>query len=1200
MPTFTQALVVEVGSYPTAAQQASLAAAFNSRLLSGVGDGPWRLAFNLHGLVRKIRNDDGTLETPDGEFWNIYQHVDPNDNEWPATGPGEPGGTNVANILGAWTYGVSALDIGSENFRLSIPPVGIEGVDVLTARHFWSLGALQRGAYDPSTGLLSWPMGDLARAFWYVRQSLTSPYGNDYGGWIPFPEDAAVTTPCANPLDQNLQLLFTSLVDGSTKTYTSNCPEDPNAVVVYYPPDAYVIVHASGEIEVLPKSQWIEGPYTSNAQLSKIQGSQLASALNAFASEFRGTAAQRIPETNKAAFDAQRFLTTQYPLAPAYGNQIGDSVNPLYPGWRRVAEQINPNTILGCVQGGTTFTWPEGTVATGFVLVASKILRGGRVELREGSTVLKVWDVKPGEVFDELWNLPTARALSNVSVVCRDLILAEPQGGVMVEGNALLEYYPQIHDLYAVLRLSAYRADLTRIDGRGIDTDQAKAIGTNLYNRGCIVPVTETSPFGTAAFDPVFNQNAVVDAARRMTKWVRIIPWTNLTGYAVENGDSVLWFNPIAYGPPSLAERNMWDGVGPRLTPITSGEIKWGRLYKVRSGQISYGPDNARQSFSTGQTFTGQRGVPDFGGSGVVYEADGIKATAEPGDFSNRWALSVLSLKPYTLSDSSLWKIDAFAGVKTPFWDRCNFDSPEINASKIAKRHVSYGIAPLVPETPPGYAYLRVRDAGTFTHSNRSNCAGDPVCEAENEAFYRSCRIYEPPVEIRKVELDGAELKVTLKGRLHRHHTDSPTSLDRDPTTWDIAALHAENYRTWENGIRDFIVFDQLGTNSPWRIGDNARNSSMQTNPDAPLGACLPTIQLTQLIPEPYLAANDTYQDSDSPFRHDTLRQAAYYLQAMAPGFVDGVTTAQTACDFLATSAYDYTFANLIFQAVGNRNIPVIGAADRPDNPYGFGPLPNTNAYAEVFNALAKGVNLLDTARIMLPSELESRTRDGNATSSTPALDECGNPLDCTAVGTDWFAYAKGKHLSASPVNVAAWTGGTGASGANAGYQISTSMDSGERCSGSNWVLSADIVVLDLRWAPLDPLAVYALPGNLASLMDTNAVVAMSTNSSVSYATISYSTTVPGPDLVQQIGLCGSVYAWWTVTEILTSECSMGVSTITPPAIPAGLVASARWDTSELPGTRAGAGGSSSTSVTVYEDGTSLVRIPTEPYTGGS
>ena len=50
----------------------------------------------------------------------------------------------------------------------------------------------------------------------------------------------------------------------------------------------------------------------------------------------------------------------------------------------------------------------------------------------------------------------------------------------------------------------------------------------------------------------------------------------------------------------------------------------------------------------------------------------------------------------------------------------------------------------------------------------------------------------------------------------------------------------------------------------------------------------------------------------------------------------------------------------------------------RPDNAQGFGPLPNTNLYARIFNNLCNAVNLLVRARIDLPMNFESR--DGEVT----------------------------------------------------------------------------------------------------------------------------------------------------------------------------------------------------------------------------
>jgi len=180
MPTFTQAQTVEAGEPLKASQLASLAAAFNSRILSGVGDMVWRIAYYLHsGLFRQLRNSDGAYSfPPDGEFWNIYQHVNPNDAQYPLTGPGDPEGANLSNQINAFVYGGEAIGLDSELVRLSQVPTSFDDGQPMTPTRFWALGQAQRGAYDPSTGAIAWPAGDVAQSYAWVRASTSSPHGN--------------------------------------------------------------------------------------------------------------------------------------------------------------------------------------------------------------------------------------------------------------------------------------------------------------------------------------------------------------------------------------------------------------------------------------------------------------------------------------------------------------------------------------------------------------------------------------------------------------------------------------------------------------------------------------------------------------------------------------------------------------------------------------------------------------------------------------------------------------------------------------------------------------------------------------------------------------------------------------------------------------------------------------------------------------
>lgn len=1188
MPTFTQAQTVAAGEALKASQLASLAAAGNSRLTSGVGDCDKRVAYYLHSLFRQLRNSDGAFTfPPDAEFWNIYQHVNPNDYQYPLTSAGDPEGANLANQINAFVFGGETLGIDAEHKRLADVPTADDNPDPMTPTRYWVLGQAQRGAYDPDTGALAWPAGNAAQAYAYIRTSLLSPHGNAFGGWLPYPENAGG---CIDPDDPNPQIQFTNLNDGSVLNYTTNCEEDSGRVAVAYSPFAYILFHGSGAITVLQKSEWIEGPYTGNAQLSKTSNNALARVLNHYGSEFRGTPEQGGGTTNANSFDLQRFLTTQYPLAPNVGTDVVSGIAVQYPSWLSGTSQ-SAGSYLRFHSGGTRHQWREGTVCHGMLVKSQGLSRACEIELLDGEEVVKVFALPAGD-HDEIFILPTASRLTNASVRVRSEISATTGGGVFLEASELLEMKPQIHDYYLVTRLSFYGATFDRIDGRGIDCSVAKEILENLYAYGCVIPATGVDGLAGPAADPVLNQNAVFDAARRLSKCVRIIPRWNLTGYALEGGKSVLWFNRAAYGPPGMPDRDMWEGIGPSEEPLVNGPVKWGRQYKVTGSSITY---NGR-TYGVGQFFRGENGITSFTGAGSAIEYNGIKATAEPNDYSNRWILSC-TLKPYHTSNSSIWKTDAYGDVLTPFLNRCHIDAPEIDNSKVNRRHFTFGEDALAPESLSGFNYNRTRDSIVpgQTHINKLECAGDPVCEATKLAFYKSCRIYEPPVEIESAVMDGAELKVTLKGRL-QYHESAESSIDRDTSTWDSTILRTdEDYRTHENGIREYLVWQASGINASNKTGDWALNSSGPGGSDTPFGSVLPTFFLTKLIPEPYLDENDTLGASDSYTTHDQLKQAELYLRAICEGFVDGVTSTGTACETGTVTAYDYTYENLMFQAAGNRWAPILPESVRGDNPFGFGPLPNTNFYADVFNALARGYNLLTDARIMLPAEIEYRLISGLAQKSIAVRDSCGAPVACSGFIPGKFAVGS-VSMDAPADTPSGWVGGwSNASGFQIG--LSTDPTSAVNCDGDNWIANATRNNMQIRWILTDPDSYYALPGNLGSLLDSDAVAAMSITTTIFQASLVYGTLAESAGNTS--GFCGSrpvgsEYAYFFTADTTSTVCGGMQNTIVAPAV-GGLVG-----ISNSGGTTYGGSPSSASQPTVYEDGTAIVRIPTVAYSGGS
>ena len=167
--TFTQARTVAAGDPVGAGDMASLAQAVNTRLTSGVGDFAWRVAYYMFaGLFRKVRNDNGDLATPEAEFFNAYQMLNPSDAQWPLSGAGDPEGANLANHLNVFIHGSEALDMASERARIASVPTDIPGRDTSEAIEpwqLWEVGKIQRGAYDPTSGAYSSPMFTLGVSY---------------------------------------------------------------------------------------------------------------------------------------------------------------------------------------------------------------------------------------------------------------------------------------------------------------------------------------------------------------------------------------------------------------------------------------------------------------------------------------------------------------------------------------------------------------------------------------------------------------------------------------------------------------------------------------------------------------------------------------------------------------------------------------------------------------------------------------------------------------------------------------------------------------------------------------------------------------------------------------------------------------------------------------------------------------------------
>jgi hypothetical protein len=292
----------------------------------------------------------------------------------------------------------------------------------------------------------------------------------------------------------------------------------------------------------------------------------------------------------------------------------------------------------------------------------------------------------------------------------------------------------------------------------------------------------------------------------------------------------------------------------------------------------------------------------------------------------------------------------------------------------------------LQPEAPDAYRYAPAYTASYgYRRINDIRCTdGDTTCEQNRQYFYQSCRTFEPWPEIDSVTLDSQDVvKVTLKTRVH-HCSTAPGTIARAVSGWDASALAAEPYRTWENGIREYLLNQTTGYGGSNKIGDQGWASGVASGfSDTPQSTIFPRFYLVQQIPKPRVDGNGLVNLADSPTWHDIQRQTELYLRAICSGFVDGITTATTACtDSNSAGPYDYTFEALVYHATGGKWFSPLASKTtsflgtdsiRPDRPMGFGPLPTLLMHAEGFSAISKAINLLNRFRVMIPATLQSR-----------------------------------------------------------------------------------------------------------------------------------------------------------------------------------------------------------------------------------
>jgi len=992
--TFTRAVEVEPGSVVRSTEYNLLARAVNDRVLSGVGDGAYRIVWSDYGLVGQFLQQDeqpvegATIIQPFDIWFRELGLIKPTSGiTWPGALPGEFRGINLNNPLGRFVYGVDPLK--DEAGRLE-PIVPFQGGSLEEA---WTAAKFQRGGFDTSTGFGVAPAIQVGVAHHTISYPYVVSFLKTYGGFHPA---RAEVGNCEDEAEQPLvQIVFTPVSPNPkglpVRTFTGFCPAGSTGAAgadhiawIGYGRDAYLIykwdeLGSAVITETLSTRDYVEGPYSAGGRIAHGVGEQLGQTLNAFIKGFRGADVERPDYPAKwkiknLAFDFQNFFKNQYYLAPSRGEQDGDDITLLYPQFG-FDEDADAGALSTSPQD--SYDIHQGFVLAGFFVQAVGLLEPVEIEIFDETDWKRPVILRPDDSHNAEYLLylegAEVKQRKKIQVRLKRDLKLDTDGQLVVELAELLAYKPSIDDAYVLIRLASTRGGdetgaSSSMDTHGkYDPRVAKPIWDDYRRYGCIVNTKTTGlPIQFDELAPAhIGDNPVYEAARLFTiSNVRLATRDNIRGYEVitEGGreKSVLYYKRD-YLFQNLKDLDVFESIAPPREAIDSGKIIPTITYEVKGEEgTSLGyvdTDGTAKTFLPGETFTGRNGYLTYTSNGALpYQVDGIMSKAPPRGQSNRWCC-FFSCNVYRESsdseNSSLFKPDSFDPA-VRLHQRCQFYSSSLVARANAdlRQHIAPEQAPvLFPEAPSGYNYARGMNA-----PDRNDPAG---------AHYKSCQIYEAPYEIESctnVVVDGEDrVRIKLNRRL-RH--------------WDGTQ---PEYRTDENAIQGLLSGDcdlMTGDYAPQLNGGEPGFPPS----DRPSGSCYCRLYMVRLIPEVFadIPENSVAQPTvDSRVLVDAFLQMDKYGRAMCEGFVDGTSSiALQRCQLEERESYlfDYTQENWFYDAFGQKFVPGLPFAVAGDHIKGYGPLPAQVMYAEIFNCYVNAFNLLTRARIELPFTFEWKT----------------------------------------------------------------------------------------------------------------------------------------------------------------------------------------------------------------------------------
>ena len=302
---FSQATKVNIGSRPNHLEHNSLAKAFNSRILSKLGDCAWRIFYYAFSTFRGVRNPNGPNYAQEDEWFKFYGNIEPKMSygkfSWPETLAGQPEGANVANPFMAWIFGNSG-DV--------VDPAGVKNIKKNGIHGYWSeplrLGGLEKSLSrfmpqktygDPNLNIVWYDSENQRGCLAYIKAFKFLTSGSQ-----------------SKIMLKDLELLSLGVV-GAARKHLRFVMESP--ILGRYAPSFVPDVNGKGGI----------------FRKKNAEKDQIGQAMFYYLSYFRGTEDQRArhnlngKDVATDGFDFETFFSKQFLLAPNYSVPVYEKDN---------------------------------------------------------------------------------------------------------------------------------------------------------------------------------------------------------------------------------------------------------------------------------------------------------------------------------------------------------------------------------------------------------------------------------------------------------------------------------------------------------------------------------------------------------------------------------------------------------------------------------------------------------------------------------------------------------------------------------------------------------------------------------------------------------------------------------------------------------------------------------------------------------